>query len=510
MIKPRSLVFWGGCLGSLLTILFLFLSSVQTDTIWANEVAKRMLAGGDYVHDFFENNPPLIFFLHAISRMFASILHIPPVFMWYSFVIAGSNWSLYKIYSMLKKPLIKDPVLLNGLIVGILLAYFVVPMISFAQREQVMLLMTLPYFISIYVRLLNNNIATWRQVKLGLIAGIGFGLKPHFFVPLLLVEVYYAIKQRDLFSWARLDFCCLIGFQCIYMLLIAWLTPTYFTDIFPLALVIYTNVSVMPFDFQLFVGPMLYVYAVIAWGIIASKRYKNFQFTIPFFVILCVGFALTFLVQRKGFAYHAMPMLGTATIASAVILIALYRTQKTIAKFQVSHMAYIFQLLAVAVWLGYGQVFIMVYDNVDCRLNVDRCIVRVIPNLARQGLFKNSYFAFTRRMAISMSPLYYSDMAFTSRFSSMWLEPMLSGEYGDRAKKYVRDMMVEDFITNKPESVLVDKCNYRHGDLNLEPYDYLSILKEDPKFMEAWKHYHLLKVSVLLDDCIFPYVRREG
>src|SRR5688500_14785421 len=68
------------------------------DVSWLAEASRRLLAGGNYTNDFFENNPPLILYLYAPAVLLSQWLdiHIITAMRMYMYVIA--SLSLYLCY----------------------------------------------------------------------------------------------------------------------------------------------------------------------------------------------------------------------------------------------------------------------------------------------------------------------------------------------------------------------------------------------------------------------------
>lgn len=509
-----SLARWGGILGIIGQIVLQLNSLVKTDTIWAEEVALRMINGGSYVESYFENNPPLIFFLHIITRTVANLLHIPPVVGWYGFILVGSFISLLIVDNILKKVFRQDATTHLALIIGLLIALFVVPSISFGQREQVMFFMTIPYFFSLLARLFNMPFSSKQLASYGLMAAIGLGLKPYFFIPVCLLELFYLVfldskascyKLRIIAAWFRIDLLIIIVIQFLYLLSIVYLTPTYFSAIFPLALTVYSKYQLLSLSFLALVDPMLFFYAVALFGGIAAWRYQTLSKTILFFLTMALGFALSFLAQSKGFDYHAMPLISATTLALMPLLVALWRSRQQ-QRYYITHAVFCFELILIGLCCGYGQFFYIVYQNLSCAQHPKYCGARVIEMWAKQGLIKGSFFSFSQKMSLNMIGMYYGNVEFASRFPNYWLLPAMQGQFGNRRQNEIRKMLIEDFQTYKPQAVIIDYCPYEAGTVSYADFNFLNFMLQDSAFKSIWQHYQFKQTSPL-QDCLHLYTQ---
>jgi hypothetical protein len=137
----------------------------NTDTLWLVDVARRMRDGQVLYRDILEINPPLILWL---LYPIAKLPHAAEVYRGLVglLALAVSAW----IAGRLRRPWAVVPLLV---VLGVL------PSGWFAERDHVTVLLVLPWLVA--------TLTGGASLLLGVIAGLGFSLKPHHLVALACV-----------------------------------------------------------------------------------------------------------------------------------------------------------------------------------------------------------------------------------------------------------------------------------------------------------------------------------
>ena len=225
---------------------------LNTDVSWLLEASKRMLLGGNYTNDFFENNPPWILYFYSPAVMCANLLSISLIISIRAYVFLLSAISLGLSYLLLKKILSKsDDNLILLLLIGQAFVYLILPMADFGQRENLFFILIMPYFFMMAARMDGLRISPFLAFIIGLLAGSGLMIKPYFLMTLFLVEGYYfiagpkpvfasATKQRlrsKLFYWLiRPELFSILFLLVTYLALLFLRHTDYLTQVMPFAL----------------------------------------------------------------------------------------------------------------------------------------------------------------------------------------------------------------------------------------------------------------------------------
>ena len=186
------------------------------------------------------------------------------------------------------------------------------PAARLGQREYLSVLFAMPYLAAAAVRLQGRaDIPRSILAAVGIVAGIGFALKPYFLVVPLLVEgmLVARLGWRSIFRVESLA----VGITILaYALLIVVLVPQYLSFTIPLMRAIYwafdaTNYSVLVSRYRAVAEPFVYG-AVIALLARCWTRQHSVM------LLAGAGYSFSYFIQSKGFVYHAFPVLTCAIV----------------------------------------------------------------------------------------------------------------------------------------------------------------------------------------------------
>jgi hypothetical protein len=291
---------------------------LNTDVSWLLVVGERMLDGQHLYRDIVEINPPMAAFaylpgvalaralgvdprhvidaqlllLAAASLLAASrILRLSPAF-------AGLNWAPFAVWA--------------AAIVTIL------PMHVFAQREHIATLTLLPALAVYALRSRREPLPLWAILIAGFGAGITLAFKPFFAVPVALCIVFSAIRSRSwlvLFSPENIIAALLVLAisLCTYVFY-----PEYFTVTYPLVRDTYLSWSMDAPVIFLNDATMIFAVAMVLVLLVRQKTAPDPLLSVA--VVAAMGFAVSFYLQRRGWAYHSYPMVALAMLAMGYAL----------------------------------------------------------------------------------------------------------------------------------------------------------------------------------------------
>jgi hypothetical protein len=318
-LKLSSIVFLCS-LAAIYILAWLLLQKIifSWDVSWLLEASKRMLAGGTYAKDFFENNPPLILYLY-----------MPPVLasLWLPIsVMAALKLYVYLLISIMLvtcqfflKSIFSDDVLLRRVFLVVLCAVALLfPMYEFGQREHLLLIFIMPYLLLLCYRLQGQNVDPMVGLGVGVFAGLGFALKPVFLVTWILLESYYLISKKSIFSLIRSETIAIVALVMVYLAMVFWLHPDYLQIVVPFSLRWCYSTDWLPWRWVLmypFLGFLGFV--LLLYGI--QYRHSRHKIAITILALTFVGFIFSYTIQRTYWYYHFLPALSLGVLLSTVL-----------------------------------------------------------------------------------------------------------------------------------------------------------------------------------------------
>ena len=209
----------------------------------------------------------------------------------------------------------------STLMFGFLVA-LVVPFVGqVGQREQLAALLVLPYTLVAANRADGRDSPLWLRSLGGVLAGVGFAIKPFFLAAWIATEMAVAWR-RGAFRPGRAEVVIVAAIQMVYAVAIVWLTPEYLTRSVPLARATYWAYGVSPI--VIFESGRFWTLAIIGVAAVAAAKWSNrkgpassYSLT---FGAASLGWLAGYVLQQKGWYYHALPATAygvTALVAGA-------------------------------------------------------------------------------------------------------------------------------------------------------------------------------------------------
>lgn len=490
------------------------------DNAWLLFITNKLLHGGRYFHDFIEVNPPLILYLNIPPVLVANLFHLSVYSTFTLYVVLISILMTALSYHLLKISHDFDNPLFLYLLIGALvyLFFYFFPAIL-GEREYLTTALILPYLFLLNLRVQEKPIRLLMSVSIGLLAGIGFAIKPYFLVPLALIEIYSIIRTKKLIGCVRPETISITLVLVIYFISIFLLTPEYIHQIVPFALKWYY--LQFPFTLNNLVSGMpLIFYFSTFFVFFFCYRGSRHQILAEILLVASVGFTIAYLLGRQAWVYHFFP----AYFLLALLMILLFADlfEKTIKSVNLSfkqiqkNAFFIIVMIAAFLLSPVGnsvKTTSLYYSNI-VELN----------NHQIKALFthKDRSFANFVSMYTLMVILKAGEGIPVIRYpNSPYLfegyDALRARTHGRKAltalhqsKQELINLFVQDLKRSPPEKIIFnyDPNPDPKRENNRQNYPiFLKILLSNKSFQQIWKNYELDKfIRIVPVNYITPYI----
>lgn len=455
---------------------------LNRDVAWIAMEATKMLEGGQFVHQFFSLNPPLIIYLTLPAAILTKYVGIGLISAMRSYLFLLSYLSLLASSRWLKTAPYKSIFL-----VFLAFIYFILPVDAFGQREYFMLILSMPYLLSIAVSDQNHASSRPLRIATGIGAALGFLLKPYFIIIPLLLESFYFYQHRDLKTLFRLESLSALMTAIVYFFAILSFASAYLKVIAPFVFHYYLGFANDSLKTLLFnpIGILLIDSLFFSCFVIKKQR----QRILLVFLLSNIGMLSGYLIAGQFWYYHAFPLLAYTILS---IILGLYFLIQWLSKNHPKRavLSYLIIFIQILI-LTAGARWLYQYARAIFKLQYDKqYVVNQLIHYLKTQKNAHSFYAFTTHPDISITVSLYASKKYASRFTDFWMLPKLSIDNSLSAKKEkmrLRNFVTEDFKKNLPNIVFVDTTPMRN--YFTSPFDYLKFFKRNKQFKSIWHHY---------------------
>src|SRR5688572_27957687 len=480
------------------------------DLSWLQHAAGRWLDGAEPYVDFIEVNPPLILELHVLAELLARVTGIWSVTVFRLLVLAAAACSLSACHLLLRRLLGRNP-LVPFLFTVLLVWLFVgLPRYEFGQRDHLAVVATLPWILLAADANAMLGVSRRARSAAGIVAALGFALKPHFLLAWLLIEGTVALRA-GFSTLRRAEHVALIATGAMYAARIPLLTPGY---LFVARLIIdaygaYATTT----PWALLERPdarLAFVSVTVAFvTILLLKRLGRARDPINWLLITLgaavIGFTAAVLLQRRGWTYHWIPVQVSAWLLLGVAAATL-STVKVLAPRPLAHARLVGSAVVV---IGVCWLYWLAFRGIDdVRAHRARMRGRSYQLAATTALVERvgqqpTFAALSTNLGAAFPLISYTDAKWVLRFNALW---PLVGAYAtrtrgatdfpyhtpaamQRAERFMFDATIDDLITYRPTLLLVDTTPPGYV---LHGFDYFRYFGQDARFAAFIGEYHEL------------------
>ena len=387
-----------------------------------------------------------------------------------------------------------------GWVAAFVLIATLAPGFSFGQREHASVLFAMPYLAAAVLRLEGGQIPRKSlAICIGVLAGIGFALKPYFLAIPALVELLLLASLGWRSLLVRVE-SLVFGLTVLaYIVAAVLLIPDYLK--FTIGLTLSAYWAYDSANFPVILERYIHVAQPAVYGALIALVTRTWSRPHMIMLLAGLGYSASYFVQSKGFVYHAYPVL-----VCSVTFLGICLGQGLTRACQESRNWLRFALMPVVVVLALPPIK-QVHDGVVnwyFAYNIAwgpsgqfrQAVIDTVNYFAptRQSYF----FAFTTHPfpgfpTASYTIAEYSGRSIVQSFIPAYArldevtDPIVRGGVV-RAAEYQRRMVVEDFERRPPSIVFAEGYGPRLG-MNGRQFDDIAFYLTDPRFQRIWANY---------------------
>ncbi len=446
---------------------------VNVDVSWYLIVSERMLDGQRLYVDILETNPPMAVSVYWLGVALARATGVRPEVVTDGLIFLLIAASLALTWRILQYSSLRGRVAGGALAVWAAVLLCVLPMYDFGQREHLAVLAMLPA-IAVYILRGNREVVTLAAVLIAALgAAITLSFKPYFVFAVGFCIFAAAAQARDWRVVFAPENWIAAALVVVYAICIFVFYPEYFTIIYPLARDVYLLLKAPILALFSTSATALWVGAVV---IVLALQSRQQKLDAACFVLLAgsFGFAISFFVQRKGWDYHAYPMVALGLLAAGFAISATGTERTSSRRLRVAAMFVVVAMFAKAC-MGFNA-------SVDVR--------QIQDQVARLG--PHPRILMLGAAAVIGHPMVRTlQGTWVSRQNALWvrgtvrrslLDETIDPQTAARLEGYVareRAGLIEDFRKQPPDVILVDN----------QDSDWGSWARADPELSALLKSY---------------------
>lgn len=290
----------------LLGVLPSLIGRLNSDVAWLVYVGERVVEGADLYGTVIETNPPLAVWLTLPAASIASVTPVDALRLFNGLVAVAAGAVLWCAWRLLGDSAGRGERALTFLAV-VAIGMFVVPGLAFAQREHLAVVATFPYLLNVGLGGAGEARSTGSDVTRGVLAGLGFGLKPHFLLVVLAAEGWLWFRDRGDYRLLRPAPSALAATLVAYAAAVLVLEPDYLRVLGELVLPNYPYNSPRSLLGGLGSAGALVTYAGLSATLLTARLRAELDSLAAFFAVLAVVWLAVAVVQRQTFGYHYLP-----------------------------------------------------------------------------------------------------------------------------------------------------------------------------------------------------------
>jgi hypothetical protein len=327
VIASLVLVVWG---------VLIIIGPVDWDLAWQMHLADRMLAGKKLFVDVgvTEQHPPLLTWMCVGVTWMARLLRLEPLRFFLSLTVIASIAASFVALRIARGNAV--------LLAGFGAASLAMHVIAGGSGEQMSSALSLPYLAAAAAYIHGRRFSRRDAVALGVVAGLGLALKPHYALVWLFEEIAVAAHAKTWRTLFRLESLSAAAVWVAYIIATLAITPAYFHAAMQAA-VYYGAFMQRTLPQVLASSPWrLMLLAWLAW--VFSRRFSQHATLALLLILSATAMYIAAVVQMKGWYHHWTPAIALAVAALAAL-----------APLRARHLALAMIIAGSSLWLAHWQ-----------------------------------------------------------------------------------------------------------------------------------------------------------
>lgn len=454
--------------------------ALNTNHAWLFVAAKRLLAGGNHLHDVYEPNPPLSILLYYPPVLISHYISLAAEYSIYLFGIGMLGFSTAILWFLLK-PL--EAITRNEKALACAVYFIagcIIPSnIFFAERDEFVLWGLVPFMLS-QIMITRGYVYQGAFYNLAIfVSALLILIKPHYILLPALLFLHRLAVKRNVMGFLKFPDVWAMVLACLaYLLTATVFYPDYFHEILPALLdyyISYTSDGV----FSRLKGPLVLI--IIIMSAVSVLHLDRFYAQVIYVLLLAaiLSFGL-YALQMKGFGYHLIPGKIFLFLAGMVFVYAVLR------KVLPSDHGRQVSVLGLALLTAYMAVPLKVHSHTH-----ESYSKLMLPQIVKSCGSPCPFFIFVENMEMIWQTSIYSGENHASRFPGLWwLHSMLEHGYTAEEHKKYTDMLAEDLQRYNPKMLIIaTNLNTVHG----KTFSFTDFFSANERFRQEMSRYKLEK-----------------
>jgi hypothetical protein len=307
---------------AVLAVALHILTPFNHDEAWFLAGAARLLDGGHFGSDIVDVNPLPVWWLSIVPVWLGRQIGAR------SDIVATVLTVLTAVLSLVAADRLIEPANSAGrtrraLLAGLAIILLFVPGYDFGQREHLAALLALPYVMARGRRMDSAKTSALSGAVIGVVACLGFCLKPYLLLVPVALEIWLLVRTRKLFIWLGPETIALAITGLILAALTLFYRPTYFERTVPEALlgywVLHGTLAGVMHTATVVLAPTA---ALALLGYLTRRRDERIPALAQAFAVAGAASLVVALVQMTPWSYHFLPSVIFFDLAAVILLVA--------------------------------------------------------------------------------------------------------------------------------------------------------------------------------------------
>jgi hypothetical protein len=462
----------------------------------------RVLDGARMYRDIVEINPPLIVWLNVGVVGLARMLHLSDLLLYRLLtVLILGGFLLYLRRIMMLYALTDAPMVRRYLQALLCIALFPLAGVDFGEREHLVIALLLPFVFLVVARARGRWVPDLEEAGIGLLAGLGVALKPHFGLVWLALE--WLRRRRATPDRGHLTpaTAAVLTSLALYLVAIVAFTPEYLVVAAVLGPA-YARFLSDPFLHLLATAPgaPLVFFALLA---LVALRRRLSQPLLP--GILALSMFAAFLAgaaQQKGLPYHFFP-----ARVLALALLGLLATTVVGTDWRLSERLYgrlLGPLVATMVLVTLGSNLLAIAGG-GAEVRRERRETLDLATFVQAHARGRPVGVLSWHLGSTFPLIYYAGVPLASRFPHLWILPasywdtLVRGaelRYHDvdamsEPERWMYSSVRDDLLAARPELLIVLRPARDVAANGLRRVHYIRYFERQSDLAELFTHYQL-------------------